>query len=415
MPRLTSSTKSILKSGGIYGAANAITAGAQFTAILLFARTLPPDDFGHLSLFNVLYIVLSMLVGLGLTAAIQHAFFHMTVEKFGLLVSTSVKAITLLSLALSGLIIVLPEYVIAYTGLSRVLVLYALTTASLFVCLQILLIILQTEGEISTYLYVVFMQISIHLAGAMMFVFTRQDNWQLAVLAQSASPLLSGTAAVIIMFLKGYIVKQNAFALFREGLQYSLPLVPHQVAGWAIVMVDRFIIAMYLGATQTGVYSLSFQIAQAVNISSSSFNQALVPVLFRELAAPKVDSRKLSRLDLSYAVGLAIFSLLLAVLFFIAQSLILPPDYGMANLYVPWLIFSFFILALSRIPTNYLLYHRQTSNIASATIVASMISVALNLFLIPKFGVIAACWSNVAAFTTLFIISTWLCVLCRKR
>lgn len=297
--------KALWKGGGAYGLANALTAGAQFAGIMVFAGALRSGDFGHLSIFTVLYIVLSMVVGLGLSAAAQRAYFQVTYDKFQLLVSTILKAVIAFAAFLALLIAFVPGNLLNYSSLPRIWVFYALAAATAQVMVQILLTVFQTQQRISDYLKIVALQIVIHLSFSVAFLLTRQQGWQLAVLAQSAAPILTGVTALLVLTKTGFLTRHSSIVSLAGALRYSLPLVPHQVAGWVIAMVDRFIIASYLGVAQAGVYSLSFQISQATNIVSNSLNQALIPVMFRLLAEKNPDELRIRRISWFYASGLA--------------------------------------------------------------------------------------------------------------
>ncbi len=407
--------KAIWKGGGAYGLSNALTAGAQFSTILVFAGTLLPDDFGHLAIFSVLFILLSMVVGLGLSAAVQHAYFQITYEKFQLLVSTIIKIIIGFASLFAMFIALIPYDLIRYTSLPRIWVLFALATATAQVLVQILLTILQTQGNISTYLKLSAFQITLQLIFPIGFLLSGRQDWQLAVLAQSASPILIGSTSLLVLSKGGFMMRQNSLEHLVDALRYSLPLVLHQVAGWVISMVDRFIIATHFGVAEAGVYSLSFQIAQAINIVSNSFNQALVPVMFRLLSEMPLDRARIRRINFFYATGLIVSSVIFIAFFLTFVPLILRPYYSPIIKYTPWLILGFLLLAVSRIFANILMYYRETGTLAISTILSALLSLLLNLFLIPKFGLVGACWASVGSFCALLGITTWRAQRCFKE
>ena len=399
--------KAVWKGGSAYGLSNALAAGTQFATILVFAGALRPDDFGHLSMFSVLYILLSMIIGLGLSAAAQHAYFQITYEKFKILISTILKVIICFALLIALLIALVPYDLLKYASLPRVWVIFAVATASAQTLVQIFLTILQTQGKLSTYLKVSTFQITLQLIFPIGFLLLRRQDWQLAVLAQSASPIFVGGMVFLILFKEGYIKRGNSIEPLVDALRYSWPLVLHQVAAWVISMVDRFIIASHFGVAEAGVYSLSFQIAQAVNIISNSLNQAMVPVMFRLLAKKPTDQVKIRRLNLLYAIALLVSSTIFLLAFLAFAPLALSSYYQPAIKYTPWLICSFFLLAVSRISANFLLYYRRTFTLAISTILSALLSLLLNLLLIPRFGLTGACWASVVSFCVLLVITTW--------
>lgn len=407
--------KALWKGGGAYGLANAMVAGAQFTAILVFAAALPPDGFGYVSIFAVLAVVLSMVVGMGLSAAAQQAFFKVDLVAFQRLVSAIVAAVLALAVLLAALLALAPQVLIGFLNLPRSWVLVALGVAVAQVLVQLVLTVLQTREQIGTYLRMVFFQVAVALLSAGTFYLSGSSQWQSALLAQGVAPVLTSAWALLVLSRAGCLQRTLHAGLLRDALKYSLPLVPHQVAGWTMSMVDRFIIASSLGVAQAGVYSLSFQIAQATNIVSNSFNQALVPVLFRQLAEKSRAPGRLMRLNVAYAAGLAGFSTVFVLSFVLVAPHWLSAAYRPVLAYAPWLIGAFFLLAASRIASNFLLYYGRTGVLAMSTLSAAALSLASNLWLVPTYGVIGACWTSACTFLMLLLVTSWQAASCHRR
>jgi len=403
------------KGSGAYGLANASIAGAQFVAILIFAAALPPDGFGFVSIFAVLTVVLSMVAGMGLSAAAQQAFFKLQEEDFQHLVSAIVVAVLFVALALALVIFLLPVQLLSYLNLPLPWVLLALGVATAQVIVQLVLTVLQTQERIVTYLGMVTLQVVTVLSSAGTFYAVGSTLWQGALFAQVVAPLITSAWALSVLARNGCLRRRIDVALLRKSLAYGLPLVPHQVAGWTISMVDRFIIASSLGVAHAGVYSLSFQIAQATNIVSNSFNQALVPVLFRHLADKGRSRGSLLRINILYFFALALFSSFFFAGFVLLAPRLLTQAYEAAKEYTPWLILAFFFLAASRIASNFLLFHGRTGVLALCTIFAASLSLTINLWLVPAHGVTGACWTSAAIFFLLVLVTSWQANICHRQ
>lgn len=404
--------KGILKGGGAYGLANAGIAGGQFVAVLVFAGALPPDGFGYVSIFAVMTMVLSIVAGMGLSAAAQQSFFKLPLAEFQNLVSAIVAAVLLLMLVLAVVAVVLPSWLLVYLNLSRPWVMLALGAGTAQVLVQLVLTVLQTRELMGTYLAMAALQVTIIFASAGIFYATSSTQWQDALLAQAASPLLCSVLALIVL-KRSHCLRRSIDTLrLRQALAYGLPLVPHQLAGWMMSMADRFIIASSLGVAQAGIYSLAFQIAQATNIVSNSFNQALVPVLFQELANKDRRPGVLLRLNGFYAVGLVLFSGTFLVTFLIVAPQLLSPSYAATLACTPWLILAFFLLAASRIASNFLLFHGRTGILALSTLFAAVVSLMVNLWIVPAQGLIGACWTSSATFFILLLVTSWQAATC---
>jgi O-antigen/teichoic acid export membrane protein len=411
----SSNLNDLFRGSMVYGLANTAIAGVQFIAILSFATVLPPEDFGHLSMFTVLFIALSMLCGLGLSASVQQAFFKLSKNDFKLLVSSVVLAVPTIAIVLILVLWLVPYGWIFHLNLPRHWVLVAVCIAAMQSISQLVLLILQTLDELNIYIFIATIQVFIILTSVGSFFLSGSKSWETAVLAQIIAPGVTCIWGISILKYKGLLGRPSKPLILCDALRYSLPLVPHQLAGWVMSMLDRWIIANTWGVAQAGVYSLAFQIAQASNIFSNSVNQAFVPILFRQLSAGRGLASNLLNLNAIYALGLVLFSIAFAVGFLTIAPHFLSADYQSVLTYGPWLIFSFLTLAGSRIASNFLLFYGRTGMMAASTISAALLSVFLNLWLVPVYGVIGACWTSAATFFFLLLITSWKAHSCHRQ
>jgi O-antigen/teichoic acid export membrane protein len=398
---------SFLKGFAVYGFSNALTAALQFAVIFMFANELGPDGFGHFSVFSILYIALSMVIGLGLTAAVQRAYFEIDTNSFKVLVSTVIKAVLLFAIATGFVILLLPKAIEEYVRLSSPWIFYALITSVFQIFIQVIQIILQCQMRTSAYLWLTAFQLSVLLGSSFAFFSMSQIKWEYAVGAYTTSSIATGVISLLFLWCEGYPPRAWSREQLQNALIYSMPLVPHQVAGWVITMVDRLIIANYFGVSQVGIYSFSFQISQSTNVVSNALNQAMIPLLFKKLAASPPEWPEIRRLTIFYGFGLISFSMVFLIIYSVISPYVIKNEYAAVSNYVPWLTLAFFLLSASRIASNYLMYYRKTGQLALATLLSALISIALNFILIPEYGVMAACWSSVASFSFLFVATSW--------
>ena len=71
------------------------------------------------------------------------------------------------------------------------------------------------------------------------------------------------------------------FSYVREGLQFSLPLIPASVSFLVLDVSDRFILAKYVSLFMLGIYSLGYKCAFVLNLVVNSLYLAIEPVIFR--------------------------------------------------------------------------------------------------------------------------------------
>lgn len=396
-----------LKESIIYGLSNGLIALFQFGMTLLFSSLLGPVGFGNFSIFLVCYMAFSMLIGMGLSAAVQRSYFEMSTNDFKVLLSTVIKSIIYFTLLVVLVILISPISITKYFLLPKKWILYSVITSTGQIFIQLILIVLQSQRRTFNYLFFIFLQLVILFTSAIIFSLSTSVNWEYAIFAQSVTPIITGVVVIFFLLRDGCSANAWSTKLIREALAYSFPLVPHQLSSWVMTMADRFIIGYYFGVAHVGVYSLSFQIAQSYNIVSNSLNQAVIPILFRKLAATQLDSVEIKKINLMYMLGLLLFLCVFIVVFLYSAKYFIEAEYKSVTSYTPLILISFFFLAASRIGANYLMYNNKTKILSYITLVSSVLSISLNFLLVPLYGEIAACWVSVCTFLILFLITNY--------
>jgi len=395
-----------LGAGALYAIANSAIAASQFLVSLLFAALVVPETFGIVAVFNSIFAALTLAVGLGASAFIQREFFRLEANDFRLLVSTAVKLLGASAIFLCVLIVCLPSGLFERISLSKGWLLFAALSAAAQAVYQLLLILVQTLGKTYAYLALVSFQLAA-LACAISFFFVLEDyRWPLAVLAQTAPQIVSGSLAIGILIARRYVDRHWSTRLALSSLKYSLPLVPHQLAGWGASMGDRLLIASFLGSQAVGIYSLAFQAAQALNLVSMSLNQAITPALFQEMSdrSAHSTSRHLIR---RYIALVLVAAILIAMAGVFLLPLVAGAGYEGSSEYAPWLVCAFLCLALSRPGSNVLMFQGRTLEISAITVSAAVVSLFINVLLLSRIGLVGACLASVSSFALVYALTTW--------
>jgi O-antigen/teichoic acid export membrane protein len=195
-------------------------------------------------------------------------------------------------------------------------------------------------------------------------------------------------------------------SVLTAALAFSLPLVPHMLAGWTLEMSDRAILTRLLPLGDVGIYSLGYQLGAALGLLTTAFNAAWVPFLFGTLRSEGEGAhRKLARITTYYTIALCFVALGWSLLVKYVLLFFVGPEFREAHRITPWVVGGYVFAGLYLIPTNLLFWRRQTRVIPLATLAAGVVNVGLNLMLVPRYGAIAAAWSTLAAYAVLLLVS----------
>ncbi len=190
--------------------------------------------------------------------------------------------------------------------------------------------------------------------------------------------------------------------LLRAMNRFGLPLVPSALALWAINFIDRIFIAHYKGQTEVGVYSVAVRISSAIVFLMVAFRTAW-PAFAYSIDDDREAKRTYSFV-LTYLVVICSWvSLALGALApWLVDVLAPKPEFRRAAEAVAPLAFAATAYAAYTVIAIGSGRARRTQLNWVVSGFAAAINVALNVILIPRYGMIGAAISTLAAYVALF-------------
>jgi O-antigen/teichoic acid export membrane protein len=235
------------------------------------------------------------------------------------------------------------------------------------------------------------------------------------VVALDAGPLgvivgsFTGTLVVYAALL-GYRREQLGLefdrGLLREMNRFGIPLVPSAVFLWVTNFSDRFFLLNLADAEEVGLYSLGVRIASAIALLLTAFRMAWPAFAY------SIDDDREARTTYAY-----VLTYLVLVTSWVAASLALlspwlvewmaAPAFARSSDVVGPLAFSVVAYAGYVVVVIGVGRVRRTQFNWVVTGAAAAVNVALNLLLIPPYGMMGAAAATIAAYVTMFAGMTW--------
>lgn len=202
---------------------------------------------------------------------------------------------------------------------------------------------------------------------------------------------------------------------FREALVYGLPLVANEIAGVALISIDRVMLKWILDDyAVVGIYTIGYSLAIQVSVfMSASLSESFVPVanrLYETEGAASVRALKqkilLPLTYVSLGIAAAIWTTGVDVLHAVSG-----PDKWASGPIFAWAGALFALYPLIDISGYGLLLHKRTMTVFKLTLGAALVNIALNLALIPAHGAMGAVYSTVISYALLGLA---VCALCPR-
>ena len=219
----------------------------------------------------------------------------------------------------------------------------------------------------------------------------------------------SGTLIVYLALL-GYRRDQLGLqfdrGLLREMNRFGMPLVPTALFLWVTNFSDRFFLVKLADVAEAGLYSVGVRVASAMVLLLTAFRTAWPA--FAYSIKDEDEARRTYSYVLTYlTVVTAWVALALTLLSPWLVELLADPKFAESSRVVGPLAFSTVAYAAYIVVAIGVGRMRRTQFNWVVTGVAAVVNVALNLALIPPYGMIGAAIATVASYTTMAVGMAW--------
>ena len=381
----------------IYGLANALGKVVQVLTLPIFTRYLTTEDYGTLSLLVLVGLIGRALFSLGLGGSVGIVYFERedqahrqrTVWLSTLFLLASAAAMIALALPLAE---PLAHALLGAGAPADLLRLYCVATA-LQLLTDPLMLRLQFEGQAGRYLA---LSLSVNLAGTVASLALVVLGWGLGgwVIGAALGALVSAVVC-LAMLARGCRFswdRELAARLMRIGL----PMVPSGVVMYVLLSCGPFFLKELAGLREAGLFAVGAQFALAMSLVANAFGAAWVPFFLGYATRPEEGSAIFPALTTRFFLG---FGLLAVCFFAFAEPVVglftAPSFHGAAAMVGP-LALAYALLALSYMLQPGMYFAAETKLVMAVQGGAALVSVAAQLLLVPRFGMLGAALAVVA-------------------
>lgn len=213
-------------------------------------------------------------------------------------------------------------------------------------------------------------------------------------------------AFIFLYSTRKYIIWNFDVKQIKEILIFSLPLVPGSLAYYITTISDRVLIDKYLNLTDLGIYSTAATLALILNIFSFGAYKAFEPFIFKSWGREDFLS-VFEKVRNGFIYVLLLGGLSLSIFskeFFIIMSNV---KFHGAYFYVPMIIIGVYCSSVKMLFGTVVTARGKTKVNSLISILGAVISVVLNITLLPKFGLVSAALVSSLALTIECLILVW--------
>ncbi len=192
---------------------------------------------------------------------------------------------------------------------------------------------------------------------------------------------------------------------FKISLAFGLPLVIGGLASWGLNVMDRLFLRNMSTYTELGVYSVAMSIGAIATLFSGIFNTIWAPMVFKWVSEGNVDFKKIDDIS-EYVLAAIYFVVVLSGLFSWIIPYFLPQSYAEIQFIISACLLGPLFYTLSETTAVGIAIARKTKLAMLASVLAMLINLVANYFLVPLYGAGGAAISTAIAFWFFYIFRT---------
>lgn len=218
--------------------------------------------------------------------------------------------------------------------------------------------------------------------------------------------LISVLVACLFFLSKYRIIKTSikiGYSTFlKKYLRFGLPLMFMAFWLWVNNFFDRYAIEYFLSMKEVGIYNASYSLgSKFFLVINPIFSILLTPIIFA-VSKKKIKKNAINKYGLYYLfVGLPV----LVGVYLIKEhigNLLLSDAYSDGFDIIFWIALTYFFLTLAQLYELFFYAEQRTKVILIGYIIAAFFNVALNILLIPIFGIMGAAIASCFGFSLYF-------------
>ena len=203
-----------------------------------------------------------------------------------------------------------------------------------------------------------------------------------------------------------YPLKSFSIPILREATTYGFPLVFSGLAGTLLASSDRYLIGHFMTKADVAIYSVPYNLCSYLSgILTAGFEFAFIPIIMNEWNKGFIDKVHLEIQRVIRLYCMAAFPIVAGICALGQEIIVLlaSSNYSEACYILPYVIIGVMIQGLLTPLMIGFVFSNATGKIASMTLQAAMVNIALNLYLIPNFGLYGAAISTLFCYTLLAV------------
>lgn len=387
-----------VKASLFYLVGNLFDKAIAFITIPIFTRMLSTSEYGVLNTYTSWVSIFAIIVGLSLGQTLRSAYYEKQEELDAYL--SSIYTLAIIDFVITVCLALIISLFFDFQITRFMLVLCVSQSFMQFVRDTYAMKLMMAMDYVKRTLVLAIPNILVALLSVFFIMLMDKEKYMGRIYAYVLVYAFIALTCLISQYYKGKVVANKDY--WKYGLSLSLPLILHSISCVILSNSDRIMITKFSNASETGIYSLIYNMSMMTTVITSSFENVWIPWFSERMN--QEDVKAINYAIFPYILGTS--SLVAGVMFICPEVLMIlaPKTYWGGKYMVPPLMCAVFITFLYTISVNLEYYEKSTKTIAKNTLIAAVTNMVLNWIFIPHYGAIAAAYTTLVSYFISFVL-----------
>lgn len=403
------------KSAIVYTLSTILSRGLAILTVPIFTRMMSTADIGTVNLFNSWYSLISVITTLSLTSG----GFSVAMKEYpndrNRYISSILSLTTIISLVIAIIYLVNISFWNRVTGLDANLMILIFIGCMFSPARDFWLAKERYEYryKVAGWVTVLSAVAASVLSICVVLWMNKNNKFNIAEGRLFANyTIIFGVALFfwVLLFCKGKTFVNKKY--WGMSLALSLPLVGYNIAVQILNVSDRIMIKSFVGLDAVGIYGTLYTVSSISVMIWSAMNASFIPYLFQNI---EKENNRISEISFKMIEAFAFLAVILSLFAPEIVKILATDEYLGAIKIMPPIAAGVFFTSVAHMYSNILVYYKKTKYVMTASIIAAITNVLLNLVFIPIYGYIAASYTTLIAYILLaFFEKYWAKKVCNE-
>ena len=400
---------SLARHSAIYALGNALTVAGGFILIPLYTHVLTTSEYGVLELINRSADIVILVMFNGVRQGfIRYYFDHDNEDWHKTVVSSTLLILSISSIAVSLAVFLFREPLSALmlrSEAAAVLLVFVIVWLPLEMMARVGMTHLQIQKKSATYVLINLSRFFLLIGSNILLVYVYRKGIAGILITNMWIAGLVGLGFMAVL-IRWTGIKLSA-QVVKDLVKFGAPYAPTAVFMFLLSSSDRYFLSALVSLGAVGVYALAYKIGMfGTSLIMGPFGMIWTPFLFENYR--KEDGPELiGKVFTLYTLAIVGVGLGVSVMSPIVIPLISDAAYHASYRLVPLICLAAIFYGMACIADAGILISKKTFYKPILFGAASIVSVGLNVALIPHYGAIGAAFTLSVSFFALFILVYW--------